>query len=41
MLAGADMPIALLLWIALFVWALPNIEPVVTLVVLAYLPLLH
>ncbi len=41
MLAGADMPIALPLWTALFVRGLPVIELVVTLIVLAYLPLLR
>jgi hypothetical protein len=40
-LAGADMPIALPLWTALFVRALPDIKPVVVLVTLAYLPLLR
>ena len=41
MSAGADIPIALPLQMALFVQALPGIEPVIALVTLAYLPLLH
>ncbi len=40
-LAGADVPIALLLRTALFVRALPVIKLVVALLTLAYLPLLH
>ena len=41
MLAGADIPIAVPLWMALFVQTLPDIQSVIALKALAYLPSLR